>query len=204
MFIVNRRHTTRQSARRKLRGVSLLEVLISILLSAIGLLALAGANVASIRYSKLSQYRGTATVLALDLGERIRANKAGLPSYNYEINFAAQAAAIAPDTTCETYVPAACTPAALASYDLNTWRRIVRAHLPSGSVFVRVVDALGNTGCVGVGCVAADVWLVWQDPAVAAPDENSTDSRNAALECPNGLTLGGDKSIRCGFFRINL
>lgn len=194
--------------RRRVRGVSLIEVLISILLSAIGLLALAGANVASIRYSKMSQYRGTATALASDLAERMRANKAGLPSYGYTAtDFAGQSSAVGADTSCETYGVTACTAASLASYDLNTWRAVVRNQLPQGSVYVSVVDALGTAGCA-VSCVGADVWLAWRDPAVADPDENSTDSRNAAAdtakECPTSLNLGTDRSIRCSFFRINL
>ncbi len=77
-------------AQHKQRGASLIEVLISILLAAIGLLALAGSNVASIRYSKMSQYRGTATVLAADLAERMRANQAGLADYAVADIFSAQ------------------------------------------------------------------------------------------------------------------
>jgi type IV pilus assembly protein PilV len=184
----------RSFGKRKSRGVSLLEVLISILLAAIGLLALAGANVASIRYSKMAQYRGTATLLAADFAERMRANKAGLASYAYGSDFATQAAAVGADTSCETYAPAACNAAGLAAYDLANWRALVRKQLPEGSVFV-VYQA---------GQVASDVWIAWRDPAVASPNDNSTDARNTALECPNGLSLGADKSIRCSYFRINL
>lgn len=208
MFRIARRVAQPQRpSKRFTSGASLLEVLISVLLAAIGLLALAGANVASIRYSKLSQYRGTATVLALDLGERMRANKAGIMSYGYTAaTFAAQtAAAINTDQTCEAYVGSTpCTTAQLAAYDLNTWRRVVRSQLPSGSVYVDIMDLAGNSCAVLANCIAADVWMAWRDPAVADPDDNSTDSRNAAGECPNGLSAGTDKSIRCSFFRINL
>lgn len=199
---------SRPAVRHKLRGVSLLEVLISILLSAIGLLALAGANVASIRYSKMSQYRGTATVLALDLGERLRANKAGVLSYSYSASdYATQTgAAVAADTSCESVaIPSPCAAAAsLAAYDLNTWRKVVRSQLPKGAVFIDIVDAAGNVCLIASSCVGADVWIAWEDQAVANPDENSTDARNAILECPNGLNLGADKAVRCSFFRINL
>lgn len=207
MLDMKRQFSRGRAGRRGIRGVSLLEVLVSILLSAIGLLALAGANVASIRYSKMSQYRGTATVLALDLGERMRANKAGVLSYSYSATgFAAQtAAAVASDTTCETYAASTpCSTANLASYDLNTWRRVVRAQLPNGAVFVDIVDSAGNVCAILASCIGADVWIAWQDQAVADPDENSTDARNAIKECPNGLNLGADKSIRCSYFRINL
>ncbi len=208
MLIVKRQGIERSTSRRKTRGVSLLEVLVAILLSAIGLLALAGANVASIRYSKMSQYRGTATVLALDLGERMRANKAGVLSYSYNAtDFATQTgAAIASDTSCESItIPSPCAAAAsLAAYDLNTWRKVVRSQLPKGAVFIDIMDAAGNVCLIAASCIGADVWIAWEDQAVANPDENSTDSRNAALECPDGLNLGADKAVRCSFFRINL
>jgi len=187
-----RLHTGRQL--RYSRGISLLEVLISLLLSAIGLLALAGANVASIRFSKMSQYRGTATLLATDLAERVRANKSGLASYAYGASFADQATAPSADTSCETYAVTACNSASLASYDLTQWQRLVRAQLPSGSIFISIP----------VGQSAMDVWIAWQDPAVANPDENTADARNNVLECPNGLSVGVDKSIRCSYFRINI
>jgi type IV pilus assembly protein PilV len=182
--------TRRRSSTRNNRGVSLIEVLISILLAAIGLLALAGTNVASIRYTKMSQYRGTATLLAADIGERMRANKAGLASYAVTDDFNAQASAPVANTTCETYTVVACTPAILAAYDLATWRLLVRNQLPEGSVFI-TPNALHS---------AADVWLAWRDPAVA----DSLDAPVAQLECPNGLNTGAEPSVRCSYFRINL
>lgn len=174
------------------RGATLIEALVAILLSAIGLLALAGANVASLRYSKMSQYRGTATMLAADLAERMRANPGGLAGAGYAVaaDFAAQAVPPAVNTACETYTNT-CATANMAAYDVASWRRLVRSQLPEGSVRI---DTATTT--------AADVWLAWRDPAVAAPNENSTDSRNLVLECPPNFSA--DTSVRCIYFRINL
>jgi type IV pilus assembly protein PilV len=180
-------------SRRRLLGASLVEVLVSILLAAIGLLALAGANVASIRYSKMSQYRGTATLLASDLAERMRANQAGLASYVVSADFDGQATQPSATTACEGYSNT-CTSAALAAYDMAIWQRLVRSQLPEGSVFV--------TPSTSLTVLAADVWVAWRDPAVADPSENNTDSRNAAKECPSGFST--DKSVRCSYFRINI
>lgn len=188
-------------SRRHSRGVSLLEVLVSVLLAAIGLLALAGSNVASIRYSKMSQYRGTAAVLAADLAERMRANKAGIAGYDYSATTHDEQVAAVPaaNTSCEGVPPVAgCV--SLATYDMDNWRGLVRSQLPQGSVFVTVVALPGPPA----GQFAADVWIAWNDPSVANPDENTTDARNSATECPNGLSAGVDKSIRCSFFRINV
>lgn len=180
-------------SRRKVLGATLVEVLISVLLAAIGLLALAGANVASIRYSKMAQYRGTATMLAADLAERMRANQGGLAGYAVATDFAGQATEPAATTACEGY-SATCNATDLAAYDKAIWQRLVRSRLPQGSVFV--------TPSTAVGLLAADVWVAWRDPAVAAPSENNTDARNTTTECP--ASYSSDESVRCIYFRINI
>jgi type IV pilus assembly protein PilV len=189
MPIVNSRGFSRR--RYSSRGASLIEVLVSVLLAAIGLLALVGSNVASVRYSKMSQYRGTATMLSADLAERMRANPNGIASYEMTSDFEAQASLPTASTACEGYANT-CTAAQMAAYDLVTWRYIVRSQLPEGSVSVVPFTAVA----------AADVWLSWRDPAVAAPDDNTTDSRNYAKECPSSFS--SDKAVRCAYFRINL
>lgn len=183
--------TIRLSKRRSMRGASLVEVLISVLLAATGLLAMVGANVASVRYSKMSQYRGTATMLASDLAERMRANSKGLASYTVSANFVAQSTLPAVNSSCDGYSNN-CTASTMAAYDLANWRRLVRSQLPEGSVSVVPTNVVA----------AADVWLSWRDPAVAAPDDNTTDARNYAKECPPSFS--SDKSVRCIYFRINL
>lgn len=191
MSIKKRSRILRLPHPRNSRGATLIEALVAILLSAVGLLALAGANVAAVRYSKMSQYRGTATMLAADLAERMRANASGVLSYTLATNFAGQAIPPAASTACETYTNT-CTAANMAAYDLATWRLLVRSQLPEGSVRI---DAITTT--------AADVWLAWRDPAVAVPAENATDARSLAnLECPPNFSV--DQSVRCTYFRINL
>ncbi len=185
-------------------GVSLIEVLVSIVIASIALLALAGVNASSIRYTKMSQYRATAALLANDIGERMRANKGKAASlapvvaatgffagsYDYAQTFAAQATkATLPAEMCDT-AASICTPAEIAALDLAQWRILVRDQLPEGSAYISRQ----------VAEVAAEVWVVWRDPAVASTDEAPA----AASECPGALTLAGDLSVRCSFFRISL
>jgi type IV pilus assembly protein PilV len=178
-------------------GVSLIEVLVAIVIASIGLLALAGVNASSIRYTKMSQYRGTAALLANDIGERMRANVAGGVNYALAADFATQAAAPAvPAPRCH-YIPVVnpnpflinCTAAQIAADDMYSWRERVKAQLPEGSAFIVFQNAQN----------AADIWVAWRDPNVAADDLEAT-----AIECPAGLTVGGDKSVRCSYFRFNL
>ena len=74
------------------RGFMLIEVLVAMLLSAVALLALASANAAALRYTKMSQYRAQALTLAVEISERMRANPAGFAAqaYDYKVSFAAQ------------------------------------------------------------------------------------------------------------------
>lgn len=180
---------TGTGGRRKFQGVSLIEVLVSIVIASIGLLALAGINASSIRYTKMSQYRGTATQLASDIAERMRANKAGLVSYDLQSSFADQGTLPGPAAKlCNSYGDI-CSAAEMAAYDLQTWRVVVRDQLPEGSIFIAHQNVQA----------AADVWVVWRDPAVA-----DDDLAVAAAECPGALGVGADPSVRCSYFRINL
>jgi len=182
-----------RATRRGQAGASLIEVLVSIVIASVGLLALAGVNASAVRYGKLTQFRATATQLATDLGERMRANKDGFNAgaYVYSVNFATQntAAITAPGNTCSE-AAVTCAAADVAAADLWQWRQTVRDNLPSGSVFL-LRDATP---------VAADLWVVWRDPSVSADDENPA----SLTECPDGLARGGDLTVRCMYFRINL
>lgn len=199
--VLNHSRMSAYGRRKGSRGVMLIEVLVSILLASIALLALVGANVASIRYTKMSQYRGTATLLANDIGERMRANKAGVALNAYDLQSAfvpnAPALTAAAGNACNGY-PLACAGNAvmLAQADIANWLFIVQNQLPEGTAFIVQGPVAGGM----VGATAADVWLVWRDPSVAAADESPT----TATECPVGLGAGADPSIRCSYFRINL
>lgn len=195
------------------KGVAMIEVLVSIVIASIGLLALAGVNAASIRYTKMSQYRATATQLANDIGERMRANKGveasvGPPlvvatgyfagDYDFTTDFLGQA--VAPSLPVEKCNAAAsnCIPAEIAAMDLAQWQRLVRDQLPQGSVILKRDYDPGPAGKRS----AMDVWVVWRDPAVAGDD-----SPTILKECPDDLNRGDDpepQSIRCSYFRINL
>lgn len=176
--------------RRHGRGVSMIEVMVSIVLSSFALLALAAVNASSVRLTKMSQYRSTAAMLGLDIGERIRANKSQAASYALTADFAAQATTPTPlsgSALCNT--SAICSTSQIATLDTVQWRILVRNQLPEGSAIVRFPDP-----------GTADVWVVWRDPAVANTDESPA----ITGECPNSLGTSTDLSVRCSYFRINL
>jgi type IV pilus assembly protein PilV len=210
---------------RRALGASLIEVLVSIVIASIGLLALAGVNAASIRYTKMSQYRATATQLASDIGERLRANK-GVPAaaavvgppavaavaataffagdYDFDTDFVGQAtkATWPGGQNCNTSPSSICCNTSASNCSPAA---IAALDLVQWRILVR--DQLPEGSVVlksapDVGANAMDVWVVWRDPGVAADD-----SPALASECPNSLNRGDDAnplSIRCSYFRINL
>lgn len=134
-------------------GFSLVEVLISLLVIAFGLLGLAMMQTLSVRYAQSSNYRTQATNLAYDLLDQIRANRA-LSSQFLAINensFASETGRLCSRPL--NYV----TPAASAA----RWKCQVRATLGPGAyavvtqdgaqlaVTVSWSDARGAVGAVG-------------------------------------------------------
>jgi len=119
------------------RGFSLVEVLVAMFVVAMGILALAGLLQAATRYSKMSELRSTATLLANDIADRIRANPVGgeLGPGGYDVTEKAFPSPLAPaHAACTGEAP--CGPADLARADLADWTARVRATLPKGSAWI--------------------------------------------------------------------
>lgn len=128
------------STRCKSGGFTMLEVLISIVIIAFGLLGVAGLQAFALKNNNSASLRTTATILAADMMERMRANHLGHAGYNatslgdYEN----------PVATCLT-PSGACSPAQLAANDLAEWQDRVGAALPNG-VGIVCLDTTPNDG----------------------------------------------------------
>lgn len=72
---------------RKEAGATLIEVLIAMVVLAIGLLGLAGLQATSIQSNHSAYYRSQATLLANDLADRMRANRTEALTNAYLIDF---------------------------------------------------------------------------------------------------------------------
>ncbi len=183
---------------RRQAGGGLLEVLVAITVSSMGLLALAGSHLHALRQSTALEHRMLAAWLVSDLGERMRASGADGTSANaYEfsgLDFSDQAAAPpAPSILCAQPTHT-CTLAEMAAADLHVWRVRVRAQLPEGSGFV-LPDA--NAGG------AVDIWVAWVEPLAANPDE--VQRAGGDRECPAGLAADNHSAVvRCHSLRVQL
>jgi len=131
----NRRMRDAQSPVGDASGFTLLEVLVALLVLAIGLLGLAALQTMSMKFSHQSYERTQATLLAYDILDCMRAN----PNGDYS-------ATASSDPGC---ISASCTANQLAEHDLFHWRKAVQNSLAASAA---TVSTLGN---------AATVTLTW-------------------------------------------
>jgi len=182
-------------ARLRAAGFSLVEVLVAMFVVAMGILALAGLLQASTRYSRMSELRSTATLLANDIADRIRANPMGgeLGPGGYDL-----ADNAFPSPTVPAHVPCAsnapCGPAELARADLADWTTRVKATLPKGSTWVQF--HAGHPPAPD----SVDVWVGWADPLTLSPGI-STD--RSGTECP-AAWKAVEPSVRCVYLQVAL
>lgn len=140
------------------RGFTLVEVLVALVVLAIGLLGLASLQIMSIKFNTDSYLRSQATTLAYDISDRLRTNTAAARAGNYTTATKADADAkkAAYDgcsaAACNCYSGGNCTAANLATFDLGTWYQRVETALP-GATENRptiIFDAATNTATITI------------------------------------------------------
>lgn len=129
-------------------GFTLIEVLIAVLVLAIGLLGLAGLQATSLRFNHDAQLRSQATFLAYDMADRMRANRNAALAGAYDSGTAV--------TACD---PAFVTPGgAMVDQDLAEWRNQLACFLPRG------------TGEIGLDVDVIVVTIIWNERDDGDPD----------------------------------
>lgn len=99
-------------------GFTLLEVLVAALILAVGLLGVAGMQIAGLRYSQSAYLRSQATLAANDIIDRMRANRDGVEAGVYS---AVDSSATLPSDPGCLNTANGCTPAQLATHDILEW-----------------------------------------------------------------------------------
>ena len=100
------------------RGVGLIEVLVTVLILATSLIALAALQTRSLQFNQGAYMRSQANIFAYDILDRIRINRNNIANYNV---------GLAPFN-----LTAAPVTAPLAAADLDQWRRAIATALPDG------------------------------------------------------------------------
>ena len=119
-------HTHQINAPRRIRGFSLVEVLIALVIMSVGMLGIAGLYVQSMQAGRTSLFRHHAVTIAGDVADRIRANPVAGAEY---------AAGAGIDSGCVAQ-GVDCSEPAMASHDIFLWTQQVQDQLPAGQVVV--------------------------------------------------------------------
>jgi type IV pilus assembly protein PilV len=120
----------RQSRHFYQSGFSLLEVLVTMIIIAVGLMGFAAMMVQSMKNNRISMQRSTATFYAYDIIDCMRVNRSAVTSGSYSVNFG--------DIKTGTTVVA---------NDINIWQLALSTKLPSGQGKITFV---GNTAKIEI------------------------------------------------------
>lgn len=106
-------------------GVTLIEVLITIVVMSIGLMGFAALQTVSMKSNGTALYRSYATLAAYDIADCMRANRLAARSGSYNVNFVSAAPS---------------SPTTVAQQDLKKWLDALAANLPSGDGDINVAS----------------------------------------------------------------
>lgn len=143
--MINRFRNEHSTVTRKVRGFTLIEVLIALVIMSVGMLGIAGLYVHSMQAGRTSVLRHNAVTLAGDITDRIRANpRAG----------AAYALAGGNNNCVDGGVD--CTIGEMAAHDIFLWDQQAAATLPNGAV-----NVVFNNGVIPP---TYQVTITWTEP----------------------------------------
>lgn len=109
---------------RRMRGVSMVEALVALVIISVGMLGVAGLYLSSLQAGRSANLRMQAVNLATDLGDRIRANRRGVANYK------ASATDTGKSNDC---AGTTCTAVQIAENDLYIWKQAITAALPANA-----------------------------------------------------------------------
>lgn len=149
-------------------GFTLLEVLVTILIVAIGLLGLAGMQTAGLRNNNDAYMRSQATLMAYDMADRMRANRQAFSEGVFH-NIVAQE-----NTACLTVAGCADT-TSMARHNVFEWQEAIQELLPGGQGWICIDSTpydgnIGSPACDGNGeTYAIKIW--WNEDRDSATDD---------------------------------
>lgn len=177
------------------RGLSLLEILITILIMSFGLLGIAGLTATSTQIAKTSQYKSVTLQLANEYAERMRGNIKGVADKQYnKLSVYADNGANSLVTVPACTVTDACTSTELAAIDQAEWTNALRQRLPGGDAYVQYND----------GELTVDLWILWQEPGMSVGGDTLSVS-DGGNPCPDDAVSGyaGNQPV-CFYYRVSL
>lgn len=183
------------------RGATLIEIMVAVVVMAIGLLGLASLQMNALKYQKTASQRSEAVQAAYDLGERMRANwpmttpqnysadrTANEGRYTYSSNYNATSAldrsALPNDCAVLMNNSAGCDATKIADNDKMAWLRMLELRLVGGAGYVVPV----NTTNVS----SFDITIMWKEQGLTTTDP----------ACPGAA--GAPVGVRCFTLRYTI
>lgn len=127
-------------------GFTLLEVLIALIILAVGLLGMASLTVHSMQSNQSAYMRSQASVLAYDMADRMRTNYIGATTTT------TYTAATATAPSC----PSGCSPSEQAQLDVAQWRAALQSSMPGATATITRTSA-------GADIFAYQITINWTD-----------------------------------------
>lgn len=137
---------TRAGSFRGQQGMTLLESLVALVILAVGVLGMLGAQLRTLADTQTGVRRAQAVRLVEDLAERIKTNPGG---YSQLTAYVSDWTDLPTTGDCRS---SACAPGELARWDLRQWKLTVAQALPSGEarIFEATDEAPANKRQLGV------------------------------------------------------
>lgn len=198
-------YLTLMSGRRRPQqqsGVTLIEVLVSVLVLSLGLLGMLGMQAGAMRFENGAWVRAAVSAAVADFSDSIRMLPNALPTdiesvgtYADELAATADSAYFEPDKDCDS---TDCTPAELVSFQRVGWRRHINASFPGGVGFIQ------QTGVAGQMSQTYTITIAWADKslvdkngtATSAPDCKGDEVGVAARNCCPEV-IEAPEAVRC-------
>ncbi|MBT8084266.1 MAG: type IV pilus modification protein PilV [Woeseia sp.] len=140
-------HRMTSTARLPVRGFTLIEVLVALIVMSVGMLGIAGLYVHGLKAGRTSTFAHGAVVLAGDVADRIRANPTAGAVYE---------GGGANNSCVDGGVN--CTPAQMAAHDILLWTTQATDTLPNGAIDV------DYTAGVGLDPATYEITVSWTEP----------------------------------------
>lgn len=180
-------------SKRLEQGMGMLEVLVSLLLLAVGMLGFAALQTSSVKATNESVDRTKALTVMQSTAEKIRTNPSAMATYKTEFSKLAQhGATVSASKMCGLdgkAVSEACTPDELAEADISLFSK----QFSNSNLIADIVACPRNSG---TGLTNSDCLIIaWDDTAPTVGADPNTDC----------LTAGGSyhPAAACMFMEVN-
>jgi type IV pilus assembly protein PilV len=162
-------------------GLSMIEVLVAMVIIAVGILGLTALQLTAMKYNKEASLRSVATTLAVEIGDRMRSNTKGVTDGNYDRDMGYTTALTAVSApSCGS--SSDCSPSNMAKLDISGWQADLAAALPGGAgAIIPTAEASTRKSIV----------IMWTDKSLN--DAGATDPACTAAPNTNAAVVG----VRC-------